>query len=180
MLLCLIIKVRHVHWSSLAKVQINRPTALLYHGKSLKKDRGVFFWNLVSVGWKGYNSIPCGWILQADHSSKSTLPFVGLQHMQQYQVRVFHNFCSKLWSKWMVPEKWSPLWGLNPGPLGHEFSALTTRPGLLVLKHTHYCKFFGDFIAILDYKLQQNVCFLLCVKGDLTFVKKNLSIVSNK
>jgi hypothetical protein len=25
----------------------------------------------------------CGWILRANHSSKSTLPFAGLQHMQQ-------------------------------------------------------------------------------------------------
>ncbi len=35
-------------------------------------------------------------------------PFAGLQHMQQWRVRVFHKFCFKLWSKWMVPEKWSP------------------------------------------------------------------------
>ncbi len=42
-------------------------------------------------------------------------------------------FCSKLWwSKWMVPEKWSS-GGLNPGHLGHESSALTTRPQLLAL-----------------------------------------------
>ncbi len=26
----------------------------------------------------------------------------------------FPQFCSKLWSKWMVPEKWSPQWGVEP------------------------------------------------------------------
>jgi hypothetical protein len=31
-----------------------------------------------------------------NHFPKSTLPFDGLQHMQQYQVRVFHKFCSEL------------------------------------------------------------------------------------
>ena len=30
------------------------------------------------------HSIPCNWILKADNSSKSTLPFAGLQHMQQW------------------------------------------------------------------------------------------------
>jgi hypothetical protein len=48
---------------------------------------------------------------------KPTIPqsppshFAGLQHKPQFQVRVFHKFCSKLWFKWTVPEKWSPLWG---------------------------------------------------------------------
>ncbi len=32
------------------------------------------------------------WVLKANISSKSTLPFLGIQHMQKCQVRVFHNF----------------------------------------------------------------------------------------
>ncbi len=72
------------------------------------------------------HSIPCSWILKADHSSKSTFPFAGIQHMQQCQVRVFHNFCSELWSKCLKNGLHSG--GLNPGPLGHKSSALTTRP----------------------------------------------------
>ncbi len=39
---------------------------------------------------------------------KRTNPQSPPSHLQQCQVRVFHNFCSKLWSKWMVLEKWSP------------------------------------------------------------------------
>ena len=33
--------------------------------------------------------------------------------------------------------------GLNPGPLGHESSALTTRPRLLALRHTYLAKEFN-------------------------------------
>jgi hypothetical protein len=51
--------------------------------------------------------------------------------MQQCQVRVFHNFCSSY-----DPNEWCLKNGLNsgglsPGHLGHESSALTTRPRLL-------------------------------------------------
>jgi hypothetical protein len=62
-------------------------------------------------------------------SSKSTLPFAGLQHMQQCQVDFHLIFASMLWSKWMVHEKWSPQWGFEPST--SQSSALTTRPRLL-------------------------------------------------
>ncbi len=45
--------------------------------------------------------------------------------MQQCQVRVFHNFCLIQMKNGLHNG------GLNPGPLGHESSALTTRPRLL-------------------------------------------------
>jgi hypothetical protein len=59
------------------------------------------------------------------------VPFAGLQYMQQCQVRVFHNFVPNF-----DPNEWClknglHSGGLNPGPLGHESSALTTRPWLL-------------------------------------------------
>ncbi len=65
-------------------------------------------------------------------SSKSTLPFAGLQHMQQCQVNFQPSFAPGFWSKWMVPEKWSPQWGVEPTTSQYEFSVLTTRPRLLV------------------------------------------------
>ena len=45
---------------------------------------------------------------------KPTIPQSPPSHLQDYSIcnnarlEFFHNFCSKLWSKWMVPEKWSP------------------------------------------------------------------------
>jgi len=53
------------------------------------------------------HSVPCSWILGF---YKPTIPQSPPSHLhkQQCQFRVFINFCSKLWSKWMVPEKWSP------------------------------------------------------------------------
>ena len=47
-------------------------------------------------------------------SSDSTLPFAGLQHMQQCHFNFYPSFASILWSKWMVHEKWSPQWGFEP------------------------------------------------------------------
>jgi hypothetical protein len=51
--------------------------------------------------------------------------------MQQWQVRVFHKRVPSF-----DPHEWClknglHSGGLNPGPLGHVFSALTTRPRLL-------------------------------------------------
>jgi hypothetical protein len=52
--------------------------------------------------------------------------------MQQCQVRVLHNFLFQAFD----PNEWClkndlHSGGLNPGPLGLESSALTTRPRLL-------------------------------------------------
>jgi hypothetical protein len=52
--------------------------------------------------------------------------------MQQCQVRVFPQFLFQA----LIPNEWCLKnglhgGGLNPGPLGHESSALTTRPRLL-------------------------------------------------
>jgi hypothetical protein len=63
-------------------------------------------------------------------SSNSTLPFRGLQNTQQCQVN-----STQLLLQALDPNgKWSPQWGgLNPRPLSHESSALTTRPWLLAI-----------------------------------------------
>ncbi len=71
-------------------------------------------------------------------SSKSTLPWAGLQHMQQCQVGwniPLSLTASCYWSKWMVHERWSSQWvkDSNPQPSSHESSALTTRPRLLAI-----------------------------------------------
>ena len=55
------------------------------------------------------HSIPCSWIFY-----KPTIPQSPSSHLRDYstcnnaRLEFFHNFCSKLWSKWKVPEKWSP------------------------------------------------------------------------
>jgi len=74
-------------------------------------DSFLLFWGtLVSVSWQDYNSFCAMWL---DFFSRPFLKVhppicrIAVQHMQQCQVRVFHNFSSKIWSKWMVPEKWS-------------------------------------------------------------------------
>jgi hypothetical protein len=66
-------------------------------------------------------------------SSKSTLPFAGLQHIQQCQVN-FHSVIAP----GIYPNEWCLKNGLlsevfNPRPLSHESSALTTRPWLLAI-----------------------------------------------
>ncbi len=60
-------------------------------------------------------------------SSKSTLPFAGLQHMQQCQVK-FHSIFASCFdpNEWCM-KKGLHSGGLNPRPLSHESSALTTR-----------------------------------------------------
>jgi hypothetical protein len=58
----------------------------------------------------------------------------------------------------MVPEKLSPYWeggGLNPGPLGHEPSALTTRPAFLnpncsATRYFHDLKFYWIFLNFIE------------------------------
>jgi hypothetical protein len=62
------------------------------------------------------------------HSSKSTLPFGGLQHMQQCQFQV-PSFDPNEWCL----KNGLHSGGLIPGPLSHESSALNTRPRLLAL-----------------------------------------------
>jgi len=74
-----------------------------------------FCGSLVIVSWQGFIS---SLVMKMDFirqpSSKSTLPFAGLQHMKQCQVNFNSIFAFMLWSKWMVHEKWSPQ------PLSHE------------------------------------------------------------
>ena len=86
-----------------------------------------FFGTLVSVGWQALNSFiaPWSWVLWANNSSISTLPFAGIHHMQQCQVGVSNSFLSLLWSKWMVHEKWSLWWrqDSNPQPFECKSSA---------------------------------------------------------
>jgi hypothetical protein len=56
----------------------------------------------------------------------------------------------------MVPEKWSPQWGLNPPPLSNESSALTTRPWLLA-KSFILSFFFLSFLGRLCHFCTKNV-----------------------
>jgi hypothetical protein len=58
--------------------------------------------------------------------------------MQQCQVRVFHNVVPSF-----DPNEWCMKnglhsGGLSPGPLGHESSALTTRPCIVKMNDTRY------------------------------------------
>ncbi len=74
---------------------------------------------LVLVSWQAFiSSLVMKLDFISQPSSKSTLPFAGLQHMQQCQVNfnsIFNfQFSSMLWSKWMVQENWSPQWGFEP------------------------------------------------------------------
>ncbi len=70
-------------------------------------------------------------ILYAYHPQKSTLPYSGLQHMQQFQVRLALSFALPMLSiKWCLIN--SPTSGdLNPRPSSRESSALTTTLQLL-------------------------------------------------
>jgi len=67
---------------------------------------------------------------------KPTIPqsppyhFAGLQHMQQCRARVSPNFVPSY--EWCLKNGLHS-GGVNLGPLGHESSALTTRPWLLAL-----------------------------------------------
>ncbi len=85
----------------------------------------IFFCgNLVLVSWQAFiSSLVMKLDFISQPSSKSTLPFAGLKHMQQYHVNFHLIFASMLWSKWMVQEKWSPQWGLNP--LDHGYSPIS-------------------------------------------------------
>ncbi len=70
----------------------------------------IFFCkNLVLVSWQA--SFHYLLVMKLDFisqlSSKSTLPFAGLQHMQQCQVNFYSILAPGFWSKWMMPEKWS-------------------------------------------------------------------------
>ena len=106
----------------------------------------MFFFveNLVLVSWQAKK---LDFISQP--SSQSTLPFAGLQHMQQCQVNFHLIFAPGFWSKWMVPEKWSPQWGgLNPQPLSCESSALTTRLLLLIGSHIFHLLHFSYFVTL--------------------------------
>ncbi len=69
--------------------------------------------------------------------------------MQQCQVRVFHNFLFQAFD----PNKWCLKNGihsgvLNPGPLTHESSALTTRPRLLAVVNEHCIAFCHRFFQV--------------------------------
>jgi hypothetical protein len=100
------------------------------NGKSL-----FFFFSLVLLNWQVFIS---SLVMKLDFisqlSSKSTLPFAGLQHMQQCQVNLFQFFLLQAFN----PNDWCLKngllsGGLNPRTLSHESSALTTRPRLMAL-----------------------------------------------
>ncbi len=67
---------------------------------------------------------------------KPTIPQSPPSHLRDYstcnnaKLEFFHYFCSKLWAKWMVLEKWSPSWGFEPRT-SRSWVLLTTRPQLL-------------------------------------------------
>ncbi len=85
--------------------------------------------------------------------SKSTLPFAGLQHMQKCQANLYSNFLLPYFN----PNEWCREnglhnCGLNPRPLSHESSALTTRPRLLVL--------FQELLIVLNQTIMITCCLL--------------------
>jgi hypothetical protein len=117
----------------------------------------VGVWSLLADKLHFILSYEVGFLSQP--SSKSSLPFAWLQHVQLCQVNFYSNFAPGFWSKWMVHEKWFPQCGfetLNPQPLSYEPSALTTRPRILALK-----------LRILKYQpLSQHVSvYILVEKG---------------
>ncbi len=57
-------------------------------------------------------------------SSKSNLPFEGLQHMPQSQVNLHSIFAPGFWSKWMVPENGL----LSGGVWTHNLSVMSILP----------------------------------------------------
>jgi len=70
---------------------------------------------------------------EANHPQSPTiLSFAELQYLQQCQVNFHSIFTPGFWSKWMVPEKWSPQCGFEPmtfqswvfclKPLDHGYS----------------------------------------------------------
>jgi hypothetical protein len=72
-------------------------------------------------------------ILISQPSSKSTLPFAGLQHINNARL-ISNQFLLQVFD----PNEWCLKngllsGGLSPRPFSHESSALTTRPQLLAL-----------------------------------------------
>jgi hypothetical protein len=63
-------------------------------------------------------------------SSKSTLPLAGLEPLQQCQVNFYLSFLQVFDLMNGASKMGSSVGGLNPQPLSHESSALTTRPQL--------------------------------------------------
>jgi hypothetical protein len=85
------------YFSNALKIDASEPVVETDWFELMAVDDGFFFlfcfWFLVSVGWQAYNSFNT---MKLDFISWpfliSTLPFAGLQHMQQCQVRVFPQF----------------------------------------------------------------------------------------
>ena len=91
-----------------------------------------------SAGKLTIHSVPYSWIVLTEYSSKSTLPFAGLYHFQNCQVRVFHNFVPSLNQNERCLKNSLHRRSLNPGPLGHESSVLTTSTRLLAYHQRKY------------------------------------------
>jgi hypothetical protein len=93
-----------------------------------------FCWNLVLVSWQAFiSSIVMKLDFISQPSTNSTLPFAGLQHMQQCQVTYCTIMLSCFWSELMVHDKWSLQRGRdsNPQPIGRESSPLPLDHGVL-------------------------------------------------
>jgi hypothetical protein len=85
-------------------------------------------------------------------SSKSTLPFAGLQHMQQCHVNFHSIFAPGFWSKWMVPEKWSPQWGFEP---------TTSKSWVFCLNHLTMATRLHEFVY---HSLDAKCCFIILLQ----------------
>ena len=85
-------------------------------------------------------------------SLNCTLPFAGLQHMQQCQkFKSLHFVASMLLSQ--INVTWKMVWtvmGLNSQPLSYESSAFTTRPWLL-------CSLFSIVQYLVGLRVNRNV-----------------------
>jgi len=106
----------------------------------------VFFFELWSqlADQLTIHSIPCSWIFY-----KQTIPQSPPSHLRDYSTC---NNARLEFPQIFVPSFDPNEWclknglhsgGLNPGPLGHESSALTTRPRLLAL--IQYVYIFSQF-----------------------------------
>ncbi len=95
---------------------------------------------------------------------KPTIPQSPPSLLQDYSIcnnarsEFFHEFCSKLWSKWMVPEKWSPQWG---------FKLTTFQLWVFCLNHettaTRLSPFFHpqNVCSFKNFRVQRKVAFMI-------------------
>ncbi len=105
-------------------------------------------------------------------SSNSTLPFAGLQHMQQCQVN-FHL----IFAPGFDPNEWCLKNGLLSGgfePTTFQSSALTTRPRLLARESAYWI---GKLTLLINPNMIKNICLVLNIWLNIFSKKQFLKII---